>query len=626
MFRGYNDVPAQHKLCPLTSIFMLVTYVRLASFPALSAAEGSVGIVQLRALAVDGQRKRPKRWKQILGIKRPGSGHEHPANYDPFRWPLALETDPFRFTSQPSGAPSANPTASPTKRPTPEPTSAPTSSTSSPTTYRWIPDEWQGRETNGLPDFSYSGYQFGDREPPSVGRKDSELRWERSVVRDYGATPDDEKDDTNAFRAALADGGRIFVPRGRYIISDQLIINKSGTVLGGPDGENPPELYFPRSLSLTNPVKMSSTAGGKATSPYSWGGGLIEFQGGSKTVGSARIIVQDANPLGTLGLESVPSELEVGSTVIIILRGDGSLVKAAYGGDPGDFSRLELPVRITMVRRILSVDHTKKTVVMSGGALPIGLRQEWLPTLQVMENKFQEAGLQNLQITFPRTNYRGHHTEVGFNAIVVSGTNNWVRNVAIHNADSGIFCYGYGNTMLNITLTSSRRSEAYNGAVGHHGITLGGRNNVLNGFNIDARFFHDITVSNFVNGNVASNGRATDLAIDHHKRGPFNNLFTNIDAGRGSRLFYSGGGRGWGKYAGTANVYWSIQADRYLFPPSTEEFGATGSWFVAIESEVRRTPNNMRSWSSRSDFSDPMHPANLYKAQRMERGIHIHAP
>lgn len=143
MFRVYNDGPrtAQIVSRPLTSMFMIVTYVRLVSFPALSAAEGSVGIVQRRALAVDGQRPRPKRWKQILGIKRPGSGHEHPANYDPFRWPLALETDPFRFTSQPSGAPSTNPTASPTKRPTPGPTPAPTSSTSSPTTYRWIPDK-----------------------------------------------------------------------------------------------------------------------------------------------------------------------------------------------------------------------------------------------------------------------------------------------------------------------------------------------------------------------------------------------------------------------------------------------------------------------------------------------------
>ena len=164
MFRVYNDGPrtAQIVSRPLTSMFMIVTYVRLVSFPALSAAEGSVGIVQRRALAVDGQRPRPKRWKQILGIKRPGSGHEHPANYDPFRWQLALETDPFRFTSQPSGAPSTNPTASPTKRPTPGPTPAPTSSTSSPTTYRWIPDHlisnnvpMDSRQTNGLPDFSY---------------------------------------------------------------------------------------------------------------------------------------------------------------------------------------------------------------------------------------------------------------------------------------------------------------------------------------------------------------------------------------------------------------------------------------------------------------------------------------
>jgi len=586
------------------------------------------------------RRQRSRRWKRLTGIGRPGTGKEHHDNLDPFRLPLAVEADPFRFTAQPSAAPSHLPSAMPSTRPShsptfapsmppsPNPTFAPTvdptssSPTTSPTTYRWIPDAWRERETNRIPDFSYSGYQLGDREPPSIGTK-GDLQWERNV-RDYGAVPDDDGDDTEAFRAALADGGRIFVPRGRYIIRHQLVINKSGTVLGGPRGADPPVLYFPQPLAETNPVEITKTAGGNPTSPYSWGGGFIEFKGGSRTVQSARVVVggqtQPAGRSDILRLEAIPSRLQVGSTVSITLRGDERFVSAAYAGDTGDISNVKIPVWGSFVRRILAVDHERSTVTL-GGALPIELSSNWGPYLNILEPTLQEAGLQNLQITFPRTNYRGHHTEVGYNGIVVSGANNWVRDVAIHNADSGIFCYGHANTLQNILLTSSRQSSSYNGVVGHHGITLGGRNNVVNGFDFKATFFHDLTVSNFVNGNVFANGRGVDLAIDHHKRGPFNNLFTSIDAGRGSRLFYSGGGQRLGKYAGTANVYWSIWAKNQLFPPSVDTFGAKGSWFVGIKSEVRsRSNSGWQAWE-RTDFADPMYPADLYKAQRKERGV-----
>ena len=346
----------QQKMCHLIMIAMMALLSLAASLPL-----GPLGPRQLRALS-NNRRGRPRRWKKIMGIKRPGSNQEHRDNYDPFRLPLALETDPFRFTAHPSAAPSHSPSKPPTRQPTHEPTSEPTTSaptpdptraptleptpypttsaptpdptlaptsapTSSPTTYRWIPKAWRERDTNGLPNFSYAGYHLGDRDPPTIGRRNAKLEWERNVVWDYGATPDDNRNDTDAFLSALADGGRIFVPRGRYIINQQLIIDKSGTVLGGPDGGNPPELYFPRPLSKTNPVQATKTAGGKATSPYSWGGGLIEFQGGSKTVAVARIIVQNEDPPGILTLETIPSELEVGSTVSISLRGDESLVR-----------------------------------------------------------------------------------------------------------------------------------------------------------------------------------------------------------------------------------------------------------------------------------------------------------
>jgi hypothetical protein len=54
-------------------------------------------------------------------------------------------------------------------------------------------------------------------------------------VVDYGATPDDDTDDTPAFEAALAENREIYIPQGTFIaevniISDKTVIRSSGTV------------------------------------------------------------------------------------------------------------------------------------------------------------------------------------------------------------------------------------------------------------------------------------------------------------------------------------------------------------------------------------------------------------
>ncbi|MGE5549874.1 MAG: glycosyl hydrolase family 28-related protein [Bacteroidota bacterium] len=50
-----------------------------------------------------------------------------------------------------------------------------------------------------------------------------------AVVTDFGAVPDDEEDDTGAFKAAIASvkaagGGTVFAPRGRYVLRDNITV------------------------------------------------------------------------------------------------------------------------------------------------------------------------------------------------------------------------------------------------------------------------------------------------------------------------------------------------------------------------------------------------------------------
>jgi hypothetical protein len=97
-----------------------------------------------------------------------------------------------------------------------------------------------------LPDFSYAGYQRGEHPLPTV-----------DVVTDvtrFGADGSDTVDDTNAFCMAIAatERGAIFVPGGRYVISDIVEIAKPGIVLRGA-GADKTILYFPKDLEDVRP-------------------------------------------------------------------------------------------------------------------------------------------------------------------------------------------------------------------------------------------------------------------------------------------------------------------------------------------------------------------------------------
>jgi hypothetical protein len=94
-------------------------------------------------------------------------------------------------------------------------------------------------EPNGrLPNFSNAGYSRGDQSIPSLPVTTN--------VRDFGAKGDGVTDDTAAFRNALHGGGVLFVPEGRYRITDQLQL-ESNTVMHGED-QNKTVLFFPYSF------------------------------------------------------------------------------------------------------------------------------------------------------------------------------------------------------------------------------------------------------------------------------------------------------------------------------------------------------------------------------------------
>lgn len=67
-------------------------------------------------------------------------------------------------------------------------------------------------------------------------------------------------------------------------------------------------------------------------------------------------------------------------------------------------------------------------------------------------------------------------------------------------------------------------------------------------------FQHDITLDVYAQECVVSNGSGLSLTMDMHRGGIFNNLWTNIDLGLGSRPLQSGGSAVRGAHAGVAGA------------------------------------------------------------------------
>lgn len=466
-------------------------------------------------------------------------------------------------------------------------------------------ERWNPRSR--LPDFSFAGYQRGERQlinvPPGVS------------VRDFGANGDGKTDDTQAFLDALAKvrQGAIEVPPGRYRITNLLEIARPGVVLRGA-GPDRSILFFPTPLNDIKP-NWGATTTGQRTSNYSWSGGFITVRG---RLGGAKItdVTQPAQRGDNVLTVASPTRLRIGQEIEVYQSdtADNSLAIHLYSGDAGPVENLLGRGKVSLICRVTAIQGHQ---VSLDRALRWDVRADWKPQLRTFEPTVTESGVENLGFEFPVTAYQGHFTELGFNPVALSGVAHcWVRNIRVRNADSGPFVGGAFNTLEGIVLESERAVDSQK-CNGHHGISLGGTDNLLTRFDIRTRFIHDITVSGFCSGNVVSSGRGVDLSLDHHRYAPHENLFTDLDAGAGTRLWKCGGGAALGKHCGTRGTFWNIRSANPLsYPPAG--FGPATMNLVAL---FTRSPGEAKLDGQWFELIEPaaIRPQNLHEAQCAKR-------
>ncbi|WIA08908.1 hypothetical protein OEZ85_008326 [Tetradesmus obliquus] len=241
--------------------------------------------------------------------------------------------------------------------------------------------------------------------------------------------------------------------------------------------------------------------------------------------------------------------------------------------------------------------------------LPFKVDTRWAPEIHKFMPMLNDAtGFEYFTLDFPWSPYPGHFLEAGFNGLHLNQVvNGWVRGVTVRNSDMGVYTWGsVFTTISGLTLTNSKPRAWYNG---HRGLWMEhGSDSMVTNFNITDRFVHDISVTGTEHGTVIMNGAGFDINLDHHRMAPYQNLFTNIDVGLGSRVFYASGDANWGPHAGVFSTFHNLQSDMRFLLPSDDDFGANLT-FIGLPSDDPRDPPGL-GWHV--ELLTRPFPPNLY--------------
>lgn len=444
--------------------------------------------------------------------------------------------------------------------------------------------EWHDEsspELPALPDWSTAGFEAGAPLP--------ERSATHSVV-DYGARPDDGRDDTAAFRAALADLAThpepvvLRVPAGRFLLADILFVERDQFVLQG-EGSNETTLQFVRPLAqMEVPPRIDAlrrylrdndkTIEGDYFSEFSWTGGVIWTRVPHREIELARRAPLQ-NPRTALRGQRGEHELvleqaeglEEGRTYVLRwFNREGqksTFLSHMYGTDLGPWgTRLTDDPERTLVEQDVTVERIEGDRVFVRQPLLHDVRPEWRVAWGEVE-RLENVGFERFRVLFPDQAYAGHHEEAGYNGFHLNDLRqSWLRDVVVENADSGVL----SDRSSHVTLEEVRVV----GRPGHYGMHCGSVYGWLaRDFEVDPGFAHAISFNTGCSGSVFYDGTIHDSSLDQHRGANHQNLFDSIEVKESdteSRVFAHGGAGYWGPPHGAFNTFANI---RVSFPEGT---------------------------------------------------------
>lgn len=230
-------------------------------------------------------------------------------------------------------------------------------------------------------------------------------------------------------------------------------------------------------------------------------------------------------------------------------------------------------------------------------------------------NRGQEVGIEDLTFSFPEMPYVGHFQERGANGVDFQQCENaWARRLSFINADSGIFVSDSRHvTVRRIEFSAypGRVTKGSQGMAGHHALDfrLGSSLCLADKIKFKVQFYHELGIEHGAHANVYSECVGPDVALDHHQTNVFGNLWTEINVGKGDRIWQNN------SHGSTMDeVYWNIRAAKPVRYPEAKlkniVVGVSGT-----EAEVHNTNAPWVEVIRPEDIT----PANIFKAQLEKR-------
>lgn len=444
---------------------------------------------------------------------------------------------------------------------------------------------------NYLPDFSFAGYQFGEKPIPKILEN-------IILATDFGVIPNDGLDDSKsllkAIEAANKEQGNVVLqlPAGKLILSAVLYLERSNFVLrGAGTGVGGTEIFCPRPMMyFENPTSLNELREYLVEfdkrqiekennidlpfSQYAWSGGFIWTQVPGERVKSylgkydtpqvvlAKVVegkrgehiievseIDRLNVGDVVQLELFNTEGEQGAIITDLYKNTNVKVGSHHWAFPA------LPI----VRQQVQITSINKNKVTIKSPLTISIKPSY--KAQLVEWKhLKEVGIEHFKITFPSTPYVAHHVEQGYNGIFLTRVfNSWVNDIVIENAESGILTEEIANvTIQNIVTQGSN--------LAHYTVAMAGVHNVLvKNLRVYNKAIHPLSFNTFSTKNVYQQCEVfVNPVLDQHSGANHQNLFDNITvhlsplANNTYPLFAGGGAGYWKPSHGSYSTFWNL--------------------------------------------------------------------
>ena len=511
---------------------------------------------------------------------------------------------------------------------------------------------WSSYQANpnahpNIPNASYAGYYYGERELPKTSDNrlpDGTVLPVINVKTSFGAQGNGTTDDTQAIKNAIAavggtsypNGAVLYFPNGTYILSGQLNITTSKTILRG-ESRAGTIFRFTKSLEELFPTAAGSTK------PWGYSGGLITFQKSWTDSFPAFSFVtypnRGATTLNITGagnwavgdfMKIVVKDVVGGTGLARHLLGDGTWADGWFNDSTSASNSSSITGdghAVSQFVEVVGVNASANTVTLKQ-PLRFDLRSTWGNiTLRKPSGVMRDVGLESLTLSMARP-YEWlpdrHLKEDGWNGVTISGVRDgFVRDVKIVDIDglALLISNSKGVTATGIDVTASSPQRARH----HHAFALGffTQDCLVEKFNISSWPMHGLNLDQWASGNVYSEGTMAHGTFDYHTKLPFDNIITQIEMVNDGQNSGPGGG---GPQMGTRNAHWNINGKAtgnamVLEPPKMARGALVGVYGLPLPPASHPVYGASQTLIESSGYAAGMapNPGNLYQAQKALR-------